>query len=355
VNKADDLLAHEYTHSWNGKYRRPARLNQPTFATAEQGDLLWVYEGMTQYMGNVLSARSGMISKQEYLDTIAGVAAYLDNQPGRDWRSTEDTGIAASILRGGDQRWSSWKRGQDYYFEGLLVWMDVDTKIRQLTNGRKSLTDFQKIFLGKGGSTRPDIVGYEFPEIVKDLTDVAPYDWDKLLRDKINGINPRADVDGITQGGYKLVYLDHPTRPAGASARGMGTASLWYSIGIRIGGRGSAAASATAIIGDVRYGGPADAAKLYPGEQILAVNGQTYSAEAINKAVHDATGKTEPIRLTVQHEGTVETVEINYHEGEKYPTLQRVDGSPDYLGDIAQPLTTLQHAPDYKPEPAAEK
>jgi predicted metalloprotease with PDZ domain len=358
VNHADDLLAHEYTHSWNGKYRRPARLNQPTFATAEQGDLLWVYEGMTQYMGNVLSARSTLISKQEYLDTIAGVAAYLDNQSGRDWRSTEDTGIAASILRGGDQRWSNWKRGQDYYYEGLLVWMDVDTKIRQLTDNKKSLTDFQKIFLGKGGSTGPEIVGYEFPEIVKDLNEVVPYDWDKLLREKINGINPRADVDGITQGGYKLVYLDHqpPSARAGGAGRGMGTASLWYSIGIRIGGgRGPAAASAGATIGDVRYGGPADAAKLYPGEQIIAVNGQTYSAEALTKAVHDATGKTEPIHLLVQHEGTVETVNINYHDGEKFPTLQRVDGTPDYLGDIAAPLTTPQHAPDYKPEHTHEQ
>jgi predicted metalloprotease with PDZ domain len=350
INRGNDLLPHEYTHSWNGKYRRPARLNQPTFATAEQGDLLWVYEGMTQYMGNVLGARSGLVSKQEYLDTIASTAASLDYKAGRDWRSTEDTAIAASILRGGDQRWSNWKRGQDYYQEGTLVWMDVDTKIRQLTDNKKSITDFQKIFLGKGGNTGPEIVGYEFAELVKDLNEVVPYDWDKLLREKVMGINPHSDQDGITQGGYKLVYLDHAPPARGATAgRGLGGPNVWYSIGLRIGGGRGAAASAGGTISDVRYGGPADAAKLYPGEQIIAINGQTYSADALTKAVHDAAGKTEPIHLVVEHEGTVENVNINYHEGEKYPTLQRVDGTPDYLSDIAQPLTKTEHAPGYTP------
>ena len=353
INRGNDLLPHEYTHSWNGKYRRPARLYQPNFSNPEQGDLLWVYEGMTQYMGNVLGARSGLVSKQEYLDTIAGTAASLDFRPGRDWRSTEDTAISASILRGGDQRWSNWKRGQDYYQEGTLVWMDVDTRIRQLTNNQKSITDFQKIFLGKGGDTGPAIVGYEFPELVADLNQVVPYDWDKLLREKVNGINPHSDQDGITQGGYKLVYLDHmPPSARAAAGRGFGGPNVWYSIGLRIGGGGGrgGAPAAGGTIGDIRYGGPADAAKLYPGEQILAINGLAYTPDVLTTAIHNAAGKTEPIHLVVEHEGTVENVDINYHDGEKYPTLQRVEGTPDYLSDIAAPLTKTEHAPGYTPE-----
>lgn len=343
-NPEADLLPHEYTHSWNGKYRRPARLNQPTFATPEQGDLLWVYEGMTQYMGNVLGARSGLVSKQEYLDTIANDAASMDFRAGRDWRSTEDTAISASVLRGGDPQWSNWKRGQDYYIEGLIVWLDVDTKIRQLTNNQKSITDFQKLFLGKGGNTGPEIVGYELSEIVSELNSVAPYDWNKFFQEKVNSVNEHADLDGITQGGYKLVYLDHPAHPEGG--RGFGGPNVWYSLGLRIGG-GRAGAN-PGVIADVRYGGPADAAKLYPGQQIIAINGQSYSADALTSAIKNAVGKTEPIHLVISHEGTVSNYDINYHDGEKYPTLVRVDGTPDYIMDIATPLTKTEHAPGYK-------
>ena len=349
VNHADDLLPHEYTHSWNGKYRRPARLYQSTFATPEQGDLLWVYEGMTQYMGNVLGARSGLVSTKAYLNTIADVYAYLDYQSGRDWRPTEDTAIAASILRGGNPAWSNWKRGQDYYFEGLLVWLDADTKIRELTHNQKSLTDFQRIFLGKGGSTGPEIAPYEFPELVADLNQVVAYDWDKFLRERINDINPRADIDGITRGGYKLVYLDHPSKDSEAP-HGFNTANFWFSLGLRIGGGRRGGTSTTGTISDVRYNGPADAARLYPGEQIIAVNGQSFTPDILTAAVKDAAGKTEPIHLVVEHEGAVTNYDINYHDGNKYPVLQRVDGTPDYLLDIATPLTKTEHAPDYKPE-----
>ena len=349
-----DLLAHEYTHSWNGKYRRPARLYQPTFESPEQGNLLWVYEGMTQYMGNVLGARAGFKTKRQYLDTIANTAASLADKPGRDWRSTEDTAIAASILRGGDPAWSNWKRGQDYYQEGLLVWMDVDTKIRQLTDGKKSLTDFQRLFLGKGGHTGPMIVPYEFPELVADLNEVVPYDWGKLLREKIDDINPHADTDGITQGGYKLVYVDHqPPSERGAeqAARGVSVPEVWYSLGLRMaGGRGRPGAppEAAGTISDVRYGGPGDDARLYPGQRIISVNGKVYSPDVLLAAVAAAKGTSEPLHLVVEHEGGVIDVDLNYHDGNKYPVLQRVDGTPDYLDAIAAPLTTPEYAPAAK-------
>jgi predicted metalloprotease with PDZ domain len=353
-----DLLAHEYTHSWNGKYRRPGRLYQPTFADAQQGDLLWVYEGMTQYMGNVLSARSGLRTHQQYLDTIANTAASLDYKPGREWRSTEDTAIAASILRGGNPAWSNWKRGQDYYQEGALLWLDVDTKIRQLTDNKKSITDFQQIFLAKGGNTGPLIVPYERPELVADLNQVAPYDWAAFLRDRVDAITPRADVAGITQGGYKLVYLDHQPaseRNGGGEGRRGGGPNVWYSIGLRIGGAGAgggggrgAAAGGDGTISDVRWGGPSDDAKLYPGQRIIAINGHAYSADALTSAIREAKGKSEPIHLLVEHEGTVATYDVNYHDGERYPSLVRVDGTPDYLSDIAKPLTTLEKPPAEK-------
>src|SRR6202012_1635438 len=218
-----DLLSHEFTHSWNGKYRRPYNLYQDTFAKMQEGSLLWVYEGMTQYLGNVLAARSGLKSQEQYRDMLAASAANLDYKPGRDWRSTEDTAISASILRGGNPAWSNWKRGQDYYQEGELFWLDADTLIRKLTDNKKSLDDFEKVFLAKGGNTGPEIVTYNRDELIKDLNDIAPYDWAKFLHERVDLINPRADVAGIEQGGYKLVYRDKPNKSertmAGAGGR----------------------------------------------------------------------------------------------------------------------------------------
>jgi predicted metalloprotease with PDZ domain len=336
-----DLLSHEFTHSWNGKYRRPARLYQPDFATPQQGDLLWVYEGMTQYLGNVLAARSGLKNQQQYREMLALSAANLDYRPGRDWRSTEDTAIASSILRGGTPSWSNWKRGQDYYQEGELLWLDADTLIRKLTGDKKSLNDFEVIFLGKGGNTGPLIVPYERPELIADLNQVAPYDWATFLHDRIDLINPRADLAGIKQGGYDLVYIDKPSESEKTlmSAPGRrGGIDVWYSLGIRVttdhtGGAGGG------LITDVRWHGPADQAKLSPGVTIYAVNGQLFSGEVLKAAIRKAKGTTEPIHLILQEDGFVSMADINYHDGERYPTLVRVDGTKDYLDEITTPLT----------------
>jgi predicted metalloprotease with PDZ domain len=331
-----DLLAHEFTHSWNGKYRRPARLYQPDFATPQQGDLLWVYEGMTQYLGNVLAARSGLKSQEQYRDLLALSAANLDNKPGREWRSTEDTAISSSILRTPNGAWANWRRGQDYYQEGELVWLDADTLIRKLTNDQKSLNDFEHIFLGKGGNTGPLIVPYELPEIVADLNQVAPYDWAKFFHDRISSIDPRADLAGIEQGGYRLAYADKPSKgeatiAASGSRRGAGI-DVWYSIGIRV--------AADGTISDVRWGGPADKAKLTPGQKIFAINGVVFSGDRLKAAIRDAKGKTEPIHLILQTNDFVSLADLDYHDGERYPVLVRVDGTPDYLDEITKPLTS---------------
>ena len=339
-----DLLSHEFTHSWNGKYRRPVGLYQPDFATPQQGAMLWVYEGMTEYLGNVLAARSGLKTQEQYRDVLAFTAATLDYRPGRDWRPTEDTAVAASILRGRNQTWANWRRGQDYYFEGELLWLDADTLIRQRTNNKKSLDDFEHIFLAKGGNTGPLIVPYTFDELVQDLNAVTPYDWAAFLHDRIDNINPRADLAGIDQGGYKLVYKDQPnaaerTMSAAGGRRGGGV-ECWYSIGLRVTKDGT--------ISDVRWNGPSDKAQLAPGEKILAVDGQIFSADRLREAIRAAKGTSEPIHMIVQADTYVSAAEIDYHDGERYPVLERVDGSPDYLDKITAPRTTPEKVDEAK-------
>jgi predicted metalloprotease with PDZ domain len=328
-----DLLAHEFTHSWNGKYRRPVGLYQPDFATPQQGALLWVYEGMTQYLGNVLAARSGLKSQAQYRDILAASAANLDYKPGREWRSTGDTAIAASVLRGREPEWSNWRRGQDYYQEGELLWLDADTLIRKTTKDRKSLNDFLHIFLAKGGNTGPLIVPYTFEELVQDLNQVMPYDWSTFLRDRVDKINPRADLDGIERGGYKLIYADKPS-PSEQTLKSIGSrrmnSTYWYSIGLRVSKEGG--------INDVRWNGPADKAGIAPEEKIMAVNGQVYSEDVLRAAIRDAKGKTEPIHFILQSDTYVVTADVNYHDGERFPVLQRVDGSTDYMDEITKPL-----------------
>ena len=332
-----DLLSHEFTHSWNGKYRRPATLYQDDFAKMQQGELLWVYEGMTQYMGNVLAARSGLETQEQYRDRLASSFATLDQKPGRWWRSTDDTAVAASILRGGNPAWANWKRGQDYYQEGELLWLDADTKIRELTNDQKSLTDFFHIFLAKGGNTGPLIVPYTRKELIDDLNQVAKYDWEAFLRQRVDQINEHADMDGITRGGYKVVYQDHPSvtdraaaAAGGGGGRGFGGPNVWYSLGLRVGNDGT--------IIDVRWGSAADKAKLAPGQKLIAVNGRVFAPDSLHDAIVAAKGGTEPIHFVMQTETYVKPIDVDYHDGERFPVMVRVDGTKDYLDEITTPL-----------------
>jgi predicted metalloprotease with PDZ domain len=339
-----DLLAHEFTHSWNGKYRRPFNLYQDNFHKMQQGSLLWVYEGMTQYLGNVLAARAGLKTQEQYRDLLAMSAANLDYKPGRDWRPTEDTAISASILRGGNPAWSNWRRGQDYYQEGELFWLDVDTLIRKQTNNKKSLTDFLHIFLAKGGNTGPLIIPYNREELVADLNQIMKYDWANFLHEHIDNINPHADLDGIERGGYKLVFTDKPNASertmAAAGARRTSGTNAWYSLGLRVSSEG--------VLTDVRWGGPADKANLAPGQKIIAVNGKIFSADALKTAIQQAKGSAEPMHLILQADTFVSTADIDYHDGERYPVLERVKGMPAYLDDIVTPLTKPEKAPAEK-------
>lgn len=335
-----DLLPHEFTHSWNGKYRRPVGLYQPDFATPQQGALLWVYEGMTQYLGYVLAARSGLETPAQFRDVFAQEAARMEYTPGRDWRSTEDTAVASSILRHDDPAWSNWRRSQDYYFDGALLWLDADTLIRKITDNRKSLDDFEKIFLGKGGDTGPLIVTYDFNELVNDLNEVVPYDWAKFLRDGVYKITDHADFAGIERGGYRLAFEDKPSATEKTliklEDRLHGGLDCWYSIGLQLAPDGR--------ILDVRWGGPGDKAKLAPGERIIAVDGRIYSQDAMHEAIRAAKDSKGPIRLIVQADSFVKTSAIDYHGGERYPVLERLNGTTDYLNDITTPLTKPEKA-----------
>ena len=337
-----DLLSHEFTHSWNGKYRRPFNLYQPDFERMQQGSLLWVYEGMTQYLGNLLAARSSLKTQANYRDMLAMSAADLDNKPGRDWRPTEDTAIAASILRENGPAWSNWRRGQDYYQEGELFWLDADTLIRQKSNNIKSLDDFQHIFLGKGGNTGPLIVTYDRKELIADLNQVLPYDWAAFIHERIDNINPRADLSGIERGGYKLVYTDKPSPSEHTMAENGGrrarSLNVWYSLGLRL--------TAEGVIADVRWNSPADKARLAPGQKIIAVNGIIFSPDTIKDAIVAANGVSDPIHLLTQSDTFISTADIDYHDGPRYPRLERIPKTPDLLDDITKPLTPQQSAPE---------
>ncbi len=328
---SSDLLPHEFTHSWNGKYRRPVGLATPDFATPMKGELLWVYEGLTDYLGAVLAARCGAISPEHYRESFALDAANMDSMAGRAWRSTGDTAIAVSVLRGG-AAWANWRRGADYYPEGKLLWLDVDTTIRKLSGNAKNLRDFMTVFLNKGGSATPSVVPYDFNEIVGDLNQVVKYDWAKFLNDRVNTVQPRVNLEGIEQGGYRLVYTDKPTDFERSRFALQGRAKdLWFSLGIALEDNGT--------ISDVRVGGPADKARFIPGEKILAVNGTVYSKDALHAAIRQTKTSSAPLHFILQNETQVSLMDLDYHDGERYPTLLRIEGTQSYLDDIAKPLS----------------
>jgi predicted metalloprotease with PDZ domain len=282
-----DLLPHEFTHSWNGKYRRPIGLATPDYATPMKGELLWVYEGMTQYWGNVLAARSAMWTPETYRQALAWSAARLDAKPGRTWRNLEDTAIAAQILRGGSVNWSNWRRSQDYYAEGELIWLDADTTIRQLTHGQKSLNDFCQRFLALGGNTPPKVVPYDFDEIVSGLNSVVPYDWRTFLTDRLNTHAPHAPLNGIEHGGYRLAYATEPTEFEQALLDHAKETDAWFSAGFMI--------STTGEIYDVRMDSPAFQAGLAPGTKLVAVNGHGYTGDVLKQAIRAAKGTADPM------------------------------------------------------------
>jgi predicted metalloprotease with PDZ domain len=327
-----DLLPHEFTHSWNGKYRRPAGLATPNYQEPMKGDLLWVYEGLTDYLGNVLAARSGIWTPEIYRDMLANIAGqYSDARPGRIWRDLQDTATAAQLLYAAGGPFDNWRRNTDYYSEGDLLWLEIDSTIRQKTDGKKSLNDFIAAFHGLGGNTAPKVVPYTFDDIVAGLTAVVPNDWAAFLHKRLDANTLHApELPGIEAlSGYKLAYTDKPNYWTQLE-EGEGGLNARYSLGLSVG--------TTGRIGDVIVGGVADKAGLAPGFVIHAVNGRTFSPELLRAAMKDAKGSGPAIELIVENTGYFKVVKLDYHDGERYPQLVRVEGVPDRLDDILAPM-----------------
>jgi len=331
------LLSHEFVHSWNGKFRRPKDLSAPYYDAPEITDMLWVYEGLTDYLGNMLAARSGLWTPQEYRDDLASVAASLGpGRPGRTWRPLQDTTDAIPLMSSfGGRSWGNWRRGADYYEEGNLIWLEVNTTIHQLTHGQKSLDDFCRVFHG-GPNNGPELKPYTFDELVSTLNQIAPYDWAKFFHDRLTSTSPDAPVGGIEAGGWKVEFTDKPPRGegqgGGGGGGGFGGGNTLYSIGLAI--------SQSGDVSDSIHDGPAYRAGITPGMTVVAVNGRKYTAELLRQAIDDAAKGTAPIELLVLNDDYYRTCSVDYHGGEKYPHLVRDESKPDLLDDIIKPLAT---------------
>jgi predicted metalloprotease with PDZ domain len=313
-----DLLSHEFTHSWNGKFRRPADLWTPNFNVPMRDSLLWVYEGQTQYWGYVLAARSGLLTKQQALDAIAATAAAYDNRKGREWRPLEDTTNDPIIAMRRPLPWRSWQRAEDYYSEGELIWLDADTLIRQMSGGQKSLDDFARAFFGVDDGSYQDVT-YTFNDVVKALNAVAPYDWAGFLHQRLNSTGEGAPLDGITRGGYRLVYNDTPTDFFKAAEARRKNIDLTYSLGFIVGRE--------AKLTDVLWEGPAFQAGLTVGSQIIAVDGVAYDGDRLKDIVKEGKTSRDPIEFIVKNGDRYRTVKIDYHGGLRYPHLESTGGA----------------------------
>jgi len=327
-----DLLAHEYVHSWNGKFRRPADLWTPNFNVPMGDSLLWVYEGQTQYWGYVLTARSGLWSAQEFRDALAMTAAnYERNRPGFQWRTLEDTTNDPVIARRSSLPYRSWQMSEEYYSGGQMMWLEVDAKLRALTHDKKSLDDFARDFFGVDNGSYVTKT-YTFDDVVAALNGVAPYDWAKFLHEHVNVLNPPLQ-DGLAGTGWKLVYTDKESDfEAAYNGRSEPSRHLYnfaWSIGLTMNDKGE--------VNDVRWGGPAFKAGVTTGATLVAVNGQDYAKDVLKDAITAAKSSKAPIQLLMKYQGGIRTVSVDYHDGLQYPHLVRVEGTPDYLSEIIAP------------------
>jgi predicted metalloprotease with PDZ domain len=322
------LLPHEMVHSWNGKFRRPAGLATPDYQQPMEDELLWVYEGLTDYYGEVLAARSGLQSSTNFCEVIALKAAMLDHRAGREWRSLADTAISASILYNSPGSNVSRRRRVDFYPEGDLIWLEVDTIIRKQTHGEKSLDDFCKKFHGRGNSL-PKVIPYGYQDVVAGLTAIAPYDWNAFLQQRVYSITLHAPLGGIENGGWRLTYTNELPALLKLQEGQHKSTDLSYSLGFSLGTDGT--------LGDVLPGSPADQGGLAAGMKLVAVNTRAWTTGNLRAAVKNAATNSAPIELLVQNGDYYKTCQIDYHEGEKYPILERVQTKPDLLAEILKP------------------
>ncbi len=325
-----DLLPHEFVHSWNGKFRRPADLSPPYYDEPMKGDLLWVYEGLTNYLGNVLSARSGIWTPQQYREYLASVAAMLGpGRPGRTWRPLQDTADAAQILYFAPAEWTNWRRSTDYYQEGDLLWLEVNTTIRSVTHGQKSLKDFCHLFYG-GPNLGPQLKTYTFDDLVSALNQIAPYDWAGFFHERLDSTSAQVPLGGIEAAGWKLVYTSKESEFFKAREATFHAIAVPYSIGLVLHTNGG--------ILDCIVGSPAYDAGISAGMRLVAVNGQAFNAHVLRAALEAGKNSSQPLQLLVENDDYYKTYSLDYHGGERYPHLVRIEGKPDLLDAISKPL-----------------
>jgi predicted metalloprotease with PDZ domain len=319
------LLSHEYVHSWNGKYRRPADLATPDYEQPMQTDLLWVYEGLTSYLGDMLAARSGERTPALARDALAQIAADIDHRSGRVWRNLQDTADGVPTMQNAPRSWDDYRRGLDYYDEDVLNWLWADVIIRQQTKGAKSLDDFCKLFHG-APSTGPMVKPYTFDDIVNALNQIVPYDWRGFWTERLTNYGPGGPLGGVEGSGWKLVYDETPSELDRADDHDGKSLDAHYSVGLLAGSDG--------MIRDTVEGMTAAKAGLGPGMKIVAVNGRKFSADGWHDAIHAAKTSTSPIELIVENTDYFRVVKLDYHGGEKYPHLVRDEAKPDLLTEI---------------------
>jgi predicted metalloprotease with PDZ domain len=324
------LLPHEFTHSWNGKYRRPAGLATSDYNQPMKGDLLWVYEGLTQYLGNILTPRSGLYTPEEYREDLARTSAALDRESGRTWRPLEDTAVAAQLLYSARDDYAEYRRSVDYYDEGTLIWLEADVLIRQLSNGAKSLDDFCRTFHGGPGGS-PSLKPYTFEDIVAALNSVQPDDWSKFLRARLDSKQAHAPLGGIENAGWKLVYDANRSEIWKDYEDDHRKVDLMYSIGLVVGDDGT--------IEDVAYGGPAQKGGITPATRLIAVDSRQFTPTILREAVQRTASGARGVELLVKNGEYYSTHRIEYQGGEKYPHLVRDESKPDILSKIIEPLT----------------
>ncbi|SFS06184.1 M61 family metallopeptidase [Sphingomonas jatrophae] len=324
-----DLLPHEYTHSWNGKFRRGADLWTPDYRTPMRNSLLWVYEGQTQFWGTILAARSGLLSRDEALGSLAYDAAVYDTRAGRTWRPVVDTTNDPIMSARRPKGWTSWQRSEDYYVEGMLVWIEADSIIRQRSGGRRSLDDFARAFFGLRDRDWGEVT-YTVEDVAAELNKVQPYDWGTFLKTRIYDVRPTGVLQGFTNGGYKLVYTDTPTGYLKAIEKASKGTNLSFSGGLTLNGEGT--------ITGVMWDSPAFAAGLSVGQKIVGIDGMTWSAETLKDAIRAAATSKAPIPLTVQSGDRLRTVQLNYTGGLRYPRLERSTSGASTLDALLTPL-----------------
>jgi predicted metalloprotease with PDZ domain len=323
------LLAHEFVHSWNGKFRRPADLTVPYYEEPMETDLLWGYEGLTDYLGPMLAARSGLWTAEQYHEQMASIAAMLGpGRPGRTWRPLLDTAAGEPGMsgRGG---WMDWRRGTDYYDEGDLLWLEVATIIHRESHGQKSIDDFCLAFHG-GPNNGAEVKTYTFDQLVSALNAVAPFDWATFFHTRLDSTAAEAPVGGIENGGWKVEINSQPSRSTGRR----GSAGDVYSIGLQVGADGT--------VGDAIVGSPAFEAGISSGMKIIGVNGRVYNHDLLEDAIKAAKDSSQPIALLVVVDEYIRTCTINYHGGAQFPHLVRLNDKPDYLDELIKPRTAGQ-------------